>query len=346
MLSRAVAAPPSLALPTVQTVLVFRALRLGDMLCAVPALRALREALPGASIALAGLPWASLFTVRFNHYIDEFIPFPGHPDLPEQPGDPFRFRKFRREMRARRFGLAIQMQGSGTVSNEIVMSLGARMTAGFHPAEGTAPDPDWFASYPRDLPEVERNLELLRHLGIPSRGSGLEFPVLDEDEQELSRSGLSAMAKPGTYVCIHPGASRRDKCWPVDRFASVARALRKRGVAVVVTGDRSEADLAAQICAGLGGDCIDGASPNLGLGALALLIGASRLLLCNDTGVSHLAAALKVPSVVIFSQADPLRWAPGDRKLHRALGKAGGTVAADEVLRAVVELLVETRLPR
>ncbi len=309
------------------------------MLCAVPALRALRAALPEAVISLAGMPWAAGFADRFGCYIDEFIPFPGHSGLPEQHASPFRFRKFRQEMRARRFGLAIQMHGSGAVSNEIVLSLGGRITAGFHPLQQIAPDARCFLPYREDLPEVERNLALLAHLGISSRGSDLEFPILDQDREELARSGLLSGLRPAFYVCIHPGASRRDKCWPVQDFSAVARTIRRMGLQVAITGNAAEADLAARISGSVQGGCIDAASPDLGLGALALLIRDSCLLVCNDTGVSHLAAALRVPSVVIFSQADPRRWAPANDSLHRALGAPGSTVTADEVLSEAERLL-------
>ena len=76
------------------------------------------------------------------------------------------------------------------------------------------------------------------------------------------------------------------------------------------------------------------------LGTLAALLSDARLLVCNDTGVSHLADALSVPSVVISTGNNPERWAPIDQHLHRVLCRDSG-VSADEVIAACFDLLAD-----
>lgn len=90
------------------------------MLCAVPALRALRGALPQARITLVGLPWARQFAQRFAAYVDDFVAFPGHPELPEQPVDHAGMPAFRNQMRVRRLDLALPLHGSGRISSRVV----------------------------------------------------------------------------------------------------------------------------------------------------------------------------------------------------------------------------------
>jgi ADP-heptose:LPS heptosyltransferase len=74
------------------------------------------------------------------------------------------------------------------------------------------------------------------------------------------------------------------------------------------------------------------------LGELGLLISQARVLVCNDTGVSHIAAAFRTPSVILFSASDPGRWQPFERRLHRAICAARKT--PPEKVIAEIDLLI------
>jgi len=307
------------------SVVVFRALQLGDMLCAVPALRALRNALPRARIALVGLPWAQQFARRYAAYIDEFIPFPGHPLLPEQAVHQESLADFYTHMCARRFGLALQLHGNGNVSNDIVSGFGAEAMAGFCSGEPVVRERTVLFPYPDTDAEPERLLHLMQRLGAEDAGLQLEFPLTRQDEDELAASGLRH-GLDGDYICIHPGARHRDKCWPPRHFAQVADCLASEfGLQIVLTGSAQEADLTAEVAAHMRTPrpAIDAAAP-VSIGAMAALMRDARLLLCNDTGVSHIAAGLQLKSVVIFSKADIARWAPLDRHTHRCIWDPAG----------------------
>ena len=169
-----------------RSVAVFRALQLGDMLCAVPALRALRSQLPQARIVLVGLPWAEQFAERFHRYLDDFIAFPGHAAFPEQPVQQHRLADFYSAMRARRFDLALQLHGSGEQSNLVTRAFGARTMAGF--GDDKTAGTEAFFPYPQAGPEPIRLLGLLHQLGAPATGADLEFPITDETNANLPQA--------------------------------------------------------------------------------------------------------------------------------------------------------------
>ncbi|MCO5100512.1 MAG: glycosyltransferase family 9 protein [Burkholderiaceae bacterium] len=299
---------------------VLRALPIADTLCAVPALRALRRECPHATITLIGLPWARSLSERLSRYVDDFLPFPGFPGFPEQPVHPPAFARFVLEARSREFDLAVQMHGDGHVSNRVARLLGARRIAGFQPdSEDEADERSrnaWLA-YPDHGHEVRRLLALTRFLGCASRDESLEFPLLPADLAELHDSGLARRLAPGRYVCVHPGARSAERRWSVEHFAAVADALHETsGLPIVVTGSENERELAARMRSRMRSPAVD-ATGATSFGALAALVADARLLVANDTGVSQLASALRVPSVVIFSGSDPRRWAPLDAGLHR-----------------------------
>lgn len=323
--------------PAPRRVLVFRALKLGDMLCAVPALRALRTALPEAHLTLLGMPWAECLVRRFPRYLDAFQAFPGYPGLPEQAPDIERWPRFLDEMHAERFDLAVQLHGSGSFVNPVTALLGARGCAGFFTPGDYCPDAERFLAYPDEGSEIRRLLALTRFLGCPDAGEHLEFPIRAADFAGLKKALGARPLYRRRYVCVHAGASVPERRWPARHFTEVARRCAERGLQVVLTGTQAEATLTAPMRAALGGAALDLAGQT-DLGPLAALLAGARLVICNDTGVSHLAAALRVPSVVVSTGANPERWAPLDGRLHRVLCRPEG-VAPDDVLRQAAQLL-------
>jgi len=300
-----------------ERIAVLRALQLGDTLCCVPAFRALRGAFPHAHIALIGLPWAAALTDRLGAYVDELIEFPGYPGMPERPLRPAALSVFFGDMLARRWDLALQLHGNGLHSNGFVAQLGAKRSAGAHLPGAWRLGPE-HAPYPDHLPEVLRPLAVLRELGIEADDPRKEFPLLARDVAELAAHPLASRL-PGDYVCLHPGARDPRRRWPAEAFASVGDRLAGAGLTVVLTGTEEERELTAPVRRAMTAEPVD-LTGALSLGGLAALLSGARLVITNDTGVSHLADALAVPSVTIFVASDPARWAPLDRDRHAAIG--------------------------
>jgi ADP-heptose:LPS heptosyltransferase len=295
---------------------VFRALQLGDMLCTIPAIRALRQAYPHAQILLLGLPWAKSFTERFDHYFDGFIRFPGYPGLPEQGFDPEQFYQFTGDMQQQKFDLILQMQGNGSLVNPMLELFGAKYLAGFKTEGHYAPDIGLFLPYPDHGSEIERHLALMDHLGIESLGTELEFPIMECDEEELSRLKLPIEAQ--RYICVHPGSRGSWRQWPTAYFAALADFCIEQGYQAVITGTKDETEIVDSVISQMKNPPINTAGQT-SLGAAGALIRDAALLISNCTGVSHIAAAFKTPSVVISMDGEPHRWGPLDHDRHRTI---------------------------
>jgi len=324
---------------------VVRASRLGDFICATPALRALRAALPHAEIALVTLPLLRELAVRLP-FVDRFIAFPGFPGIAQQLFRAHEAVEFFRRMQAERFDLAIQLQGSGVYSNPFTLLLGAVATAGFVRPEDDASRLDAAFPWPERGHEIQRLLALMRHLGVEPRGDERVFPLQPEDRQAGERL-LNDLPRP--LIGLHAGSHDPRRRWPPERFAAVARALiRESGGTVVVLGGLHEAADALELASAVGPGAYNLAG-RTSLAALGGVIAQLALLVANDTGPAHIGYALGTPTVTIYRSGGRERYGPPARGPFVALepeGAGDALVTVPQVLAAAAPLLSFSRSHR
>ncbi|MBO0849977.1 MAG: glycosyltransferase family 9 protein [Pseudonocardia sp.] len=265
-----------------------RALGLGDLLVAVPALRALRAAFPDHRRLLATPPWLHPLCELVGGW--EPVPMADLASTP--PVLPA-------------LDIAVNLHGNGPRSASLLDSMRPRHRIGHH--RPGWPGPDWVEG----LPERHRWCRLLIAHGITA------------DELDLRLHRPYRVAAPEGAVLVHPGAADVSKRWPLSRFAEVAAAYSAAGHHVVITGSAAERELAERLVelTGPGPEILAGRTR---LPRLAALVGSARLVVSGDTGIAHLAYAYGTPTVTLLSHADLRRWMPPPGGPHRTLYGDGG----------------------
>lgn len=308
--------------------LVLRALGLGDLLTAVPALRALRRHLPGHEIVLAA-PERLAEPAAATGLVDRLLPASGPgravpADLAWDGPPP---------------DLAVDLHGNGPQSHQLLRRLRpGRLFAYAHPQMSDLSGPAWQP----DEHERERWCRLLRWYGIKADPADLRIPP-----------PTTPSPAPGAIV-VHPGADAAARRWPKERFAAVARELHRGGHEVVVTAGGGEGALARFVAteAELPPAAVLGGARDVPFDQLAALVARARCVVVGDTGLAHLATALGTPSVVLFGPVAPRLWGPPADPRHRVLwhpgtddsprpGDAHGRHPDERLLRITVDEVVE-----
>lgn len=275
--------------------LALRALGLGDLLTAVPALRALRRHFPHHRMVLAApeqLADAALATGA----VDRLLPTEATGRQVPTAVDWF----------GPAPDVAVDLHGNGPLSRRLLESTRpGRLLAYDPPPERAGAGPPW---RPRQH-ERARWCRLVNWYGVSA----------DPDDLLLSPPAR-ASPSPGAVV-LHPGADAASRRWPPERFAGVAAALHARGHQVVVTAGPGEEPLAHTVAAraGLPRSAVAGGRGGLRFAELAALVAEATAVIVGDTGVAHLASALATPSVVLFGPVSPRLWGPPPLPRHRAL---------------------------
>lgn len=303
-----------LALTRPPEAVVLRALGLGDFLTAVPALRAVRRALPEHHVVLAA-PAALEGLVRLAGVADRLLPTTGLQPLSWSEPPP---------------AVAVNLHGQGPQSHRVLLALRPwRLVA--YAGDGVAVEgPVWDP----DEHEVHRWCRLVADAGWTA------------DPADLRLKPPAAPFPVPDAVVVHVGAAYPARRWPPERFAAVVRHLVDRGAEVVLTGSADERSVAARVRELARRPAVCVLAGRTDLLQLASVVAAARLVLSGDTGVGHLATAFGRPSVLLFGPTPPARWGPPPDGPHTVLwhgdlvGDPFGSRPDPDLLRITVEEVV------
>lgn len=295
----------------IRSILITRFQRMGDMILFIPTLRELRKLFPMARIDLLGLEPLGIETIKPCPYINGII------TCWEWKGF---IKKWLGRVKARmkRYDLFITSCAESTLARFGVY-IGAKYIVGFKEkirfgASYKAEEPfllDIALDYDPTLHEVEQNLKIVKALGPHDVDSSLEYYISKEDTLFIRNLLNTQIPNPdGPCICIHPGSNQPQKRWIPERFAELCSLLiNKFRANIVFIGSQEEKRLNNEIIQFLDKQCINLVG-NITLGQLAAVLHESDLLIGNDSGPMHMAAAVGTPLVALFGGGEYTYWKP------------------------------------
>lgn len=308
--------------------------QLGDMLCVVPLLRALRERYPHAAITLLASPLNSSVMVH-NRYLDNVMVYDKTRFLKNWRLHPVTLFRFLRSLRREAFDVVLV---PATVSLSFTSDLlaflsGASVRIGAGKLEGKESPSAFMFNHPVELDwhhdphrhQGLRNWDISKPLNLSKPDTASEMTLLEDElqigkrfvEEEIRREGAGSVHRARRLMAFHPGAGKVPNQWPADRFASVANQLAQEFDAhvFVTSGPMDEQPVGAMQRGLRVPHTLISSRP---IREVAAMLAQMNLVISNDTGIMHVAAAVGVPVLSLFGPTDPLQWAPTGSK-HKYL---------------------------
>jgi len=295
-----------------ENILLIKPSSLGDVVMALPALSTLRRSFPRARISWLIRPeFAPL--IEGHPHLDEIILF-DRKSLGRAWRDPAAMRELAAlisRLRRSRFDAVLDLQGLFRSASLAWLSgckqrfgpIWRKELARYFYTTAIPPRLEW-------VHVVDYYLKLVEAMGVADLR--VEFVLPEKSEAAATARDLLSRhsVDPGRYAVIVPGSAQVSKCWPADRFAALAdRLTSDHGLAVVATGSKSESVMIEQIQA-LAKHPIINLAGRTSLPELTEVLRMAKLVVSNDTGPGHIAAALGKPLVMMFSWSNPLRVGP------------------------------------
>jgi len=298
-----------------KNILIIKPSALGDIVLALPALSALHRNFPRAKISWLVRPeFAALLE---NHpHLDQTIIFDRR-YFSKAWYQPSAFRGFVtlvRQLRSSRFDAVLDLQGLFRTA------FLARLTGcpnRFGMANARELAPVFYTHKVLQTPEcihlVDYYLKIVGQMGASDLRVEFILPHNPAAGDTVKRLLIQHNVRPDGYVVFVPASTDKDKCWPVERFAAIAdRISSEFDLSIVACGTATEGRVVEELRS-LTKTPIVNLAGKTTLSELVALLRAAGLVISNDTGPGHIAAALGTPLVMLFSWSNPARIAPYGR---------------------------------
>ena len=301
-------------------VCIYRIGNIGDTACAIPAMCAIRRAYPAAHLTLVTSPGkAGAVGARDLldgvSWLDEILVYHSE-DIATARGQ----LELMRNLRARKFDVWIELSVVAAPLLTLFRNLIAARSAGARWGFGWRYEPR-FAARSQTLfnhfpDEVERLLEIVRSAGFAADDADFPLELADSNRRavtallDLSGAGGPARGSDEPMIAFAPGAKLEPNRWPADRFIEVGNSLAARGYRIVVLGGASDASMCDRIAKAIGRNSTSLAGKTTVRDSCEVLARCA-MLICNDSGVQHLAVAVGTPCVSLFTRREfPGMWWP------------------------------------
>lgn len=289
--------------------------QLGDMLCATPALRALRQRFPQARTMLVSAP-VHHAAVRHHPDLDAVLLY----DKRVTRRSPRAMLGFVQQLRAFRPDLAVVLNtvSFSATSAWIAALSGAPVVVGGDSVPFGATTSRWlysrelWADPHAELHVIERGLRPLAALGIEAADRTVVLVPGKEAERQAG-DFLARFAGATAIAAVHPGAGKVANRWPAERFARAVEALEAEGASVFLIEGPLDAEAVARTSTALGAPrpVLRGVDAAVVAAALAR----SDVALVNDTGIMHVAGAMGTPTLALFGPTPRALWEPPSPEL-------------------------------
>jgi lipopolysaccharide heptosyltransferase II len=294
----------------VQRVLCIRVDNLGDVLMTTPALAAAAASVPGVELTLLGGPGAAALSPHLpmlHDVIEARVPWVRHPDGQGAEDEMALIAR----LAARRFDAAVIF--TVCTQSALPAALLCRLAGIPLRLAHSRENPyellsDWVADSDVSIDsarhEVRRQLDLVARVGWRDGDERLRFSLRDEDAARVDAL-LEQDGRLGPLVVLHVGATAASRRWPAERFGAVADELARRlGARIVFTGSESEQPL-VNVARGAMAAPACSLAGKLSLGELGALLARADVVVTNNSGPAHLAAAVGTPVVDLYALTNP-----------------------------------------